>query len=57
MAGFAVGVVERKKIISGTKEVRKGDVILGLASSGLHSNGYALARNICFKTNQFPADG
>ncbi len=49
MAGFAVGVVERRKIITG-KNVRKGDVILGLASSGLHSNGYALVRNICFKT-------
>ncbi|MDD5326878.1 MAG: phosphoribosylformylglycinamidine cyclo-ligase [Phycisphaerae bacterium] len=48
MAGFAVGVVERKKIITG-KNVRKGDCILGLASSGLHSNGYALARNILFK--------
>jgi phosphoribosylformylglycinamidine cyclo-ligase len=48
MAGFAVGIVERKKIITG-KSVRRGDVILGLASSGLHSNGYTLARNICFK--------
>jgi len=48
MAGFAVGVVERKKIVTG-KDVRKGDYILGLASSGLHSNGYALVRNICFK--------
>jgi phosphoribosylformylglycinamidine cyclo-ligase len=48
MAGFAVGVVEKSKIING-KNVRKGDVILGLASSGLHSNGYALARHICFK--------
>ncbi|MFA5239105.1 MAG: phosphoribosylformylglycinamidine cyclo-ligase, partial [Phycisphaerae bacterium] len=48
MAGFAVGVVERKKIITG-KNVRKGDCILGLASSGLHSNGYALARNVLFK--------
>ncbi len=48
MAGFAVGVVERKKIVTG-KNVRKGDYILGLASSGLHSNGYTLARNICFK--------
>jgi len=48
MAGFAVGIVERSKIIAG-KNVRKGDVILGLASSGLHSNGYALVRNICFK--------
>ena len=48
MAGFAVGVVERKKVITGTN-IRKGDVILGLASSGLHSNGYTLVRNICFK--------
>ncbi len=55
MAGFAVGVVERKKIIT-PKSVRKGDVILGLASSGLHSNGYALARNICFKKNNFKLD-
>ncbi len=49
MAGFAVGVVERKKIIT-ANNVRAGDVILGLASSGLHSNGYALVRNICFNS-------
>jgi phosphoribosylformylglycinamidine cyclo-ligase len=48
MAGFAVGVLERDKIITG-QNVRKGDVILGLASNGLHSNGYSLVRNICFK--------
>jgi phosphoribosylformylglycinamidine cyclo-ligase len=48
MAGFAVGVVERKKIING-KNIRPGDIILGLASSGLHSNGFTLARSICFK--------
>ena len=48
MAGFAVGLVERKRIIDG-RNVCKGDVILGLGSSGLHSNGYSLARNICFK--------
>jgi len=48
MAGFVVGVIERKKIITG-KNIRKGDCILGLASSGLHSNGYSLVRNICFK--------
>ncbi|MBN1505412.1 MAG: phosphoribosylformylglycinamidine cyclo-ligase [Sedimentisphaerales bacterium] len=52
MAGFAVGVVEKDKIITG-KKVRPGDVILGLRSSGLHSNGYALARNVCFKQNKF----
>ncbi len=51
MAGFAVGVVERKRIITG-ENVRKGDVVLGLASSGLHSNGYTLARNICFKQHK-----
>ena len=48
MAGFAVGVIERKKIITG-RTIRKGDVILGLASNGLHSNGFTLVRNICFK--------
>jgi phosphoribosylformylglycinamidine cyclo-ligase len=48
MAGFAVGIVERKKIITG-KNVKKGDVILGLASNGLHSNGYTLVRKICFE--------
>jgi phosphoribosylformylglycinamidine cyclo-ligase len=48
MAGFAVGIVERKKIITG-ETVRRGDVILGLASNGLHSNGFTLVRNVCFK--------
>jgi len=48
MAGFAVGVVERNRIITG-ENIRKGDVILGLSSNGLHSNGYTLVRNICFK--------
>ncbi len=52
MAGFAVGVVERHKIING-KRIEPGDVILGLASSGLHSNGYSLARKICFTKNKF----
>ena len=51
MAGFAVGVVEKKRIITG-QNVEKGDIVLGLASSGLHSNGYALARNVCFKSLQ-----
>ncbi len=48
IAGFAVGVVERKRIVQG-KKIRRGDCILGLASTGLHSNGFALVRNICFK--------
>ncbi len=51
LAGFAVGVVERKKIITG-KNVKAGDVILGLGSNGIHSNGYSLVRHICFKQAQ-----
>ncbi len=43
LAGFAVGVVERKRLIDGSG-VRPGDILLGLPSSGLHSNGYSLAR-------------
>jgi phosphoribosylformylglycinamidine cyclo-ligase len=45
LAGFCVGVVEKSKIIDGST-VRAGDVVIGLASSGLHSNGYSLARRI-----------
>ncbi len=47
LAGFCVGVVERDYIIDG-KNIEPGDVVLGLASSGLHSNGYSLARKIVF---------
>src|SRR5207245_3588221 len=47
LAGFAVGVVERRALIDG-RRVAAGDRILGLASSGLHANGYALARRIVF---------
>jgi phosphoribosylformylglycinamidine cyclo-ligase len=45
LAGFAVGVVERSRIVDG-KAVAPGDVVLGVASTGLHSNGYSLARKI-----------
>ncbi len=45
LAGFAVGVVERAKILDG-KRTRPGDVCIGVASSGLHSNGYSLARRV-----------
>lgn len=47
LAGFAVGIAERQRLIDGSK-IRPGDVILGLASSGLHSNGYSLVRRIVF---------
>src|SRR5438445_11330278 len=47
MAGFCVGVVERDNIISG-KSIQPGDIVLGLASTGLHSNGYSLARKVVF---------
>ncbi|HEV3304068.1 MAG TPA: phosphoribosylformylglycinamidine cyclo-ligase [Planctomycetaceae bacterium] len=47
MAGFCVGVVERTKIIDGTA-IRPGDKIIGLASSGFHSNGYSLIRKVVF---------
>jgi len=47
LAGFAVGVVERTRLIDGSA-VRPGDVVIGLASSGLHSNGFTLVRRIVF---------
>ncbi len=51
LAGFAVGAVERKEIIDG-KSLREGDVLIGLSSSGIHSNGYSLARKIFFEKMQ-----
>jgi phosphoribosylformylglycinamidine cyclo-ligase len=48
MAGFCVGVVERDHIING-KAIQPGDLMLGLASSGLHSNGYGLVRKVVFE--------
>ena len=47
LAGFTVGVVARKKIVDGTR-VAAGDKLVALASSGLHSNGYSLARRVLF---------
>jgi phosphoribosylformylglycinamidine cyclo-ligase len=47
LAGFCVGVVDKKNIIDG-RSIESGDVVIGVASSGLHSNGYSLARKIVF---------
>jgi phosphoribosylformylglycinamidine cyclo-ligase len=49
LAGFAVGVVEKRRIIDGSR-IAEGDVVLGLASSGAHSNGYSLIRKIVATT-------
>lgn len=54
LAGFIVGVVERNKIING-KTVQEGDCIIGLASSGMHTNGYSLARKLLFKQKRYYA--
>ena len=48
LAGFCVGIVDRKKIIDG-KKIKSGDLVIGIESSGLHSNGYSLARLVFIK--------
>ena len=45
LAGFAVGIVDEKDLITG-KELKEGDVLIGIASSGIHSNGYSLVRQV-----------
>ncbi len=52
LAGFIVGVVDREKIITG-KDVQIGDIILGLPSNGLHTNGYSLARKLLFDIGKY----
>lgn len=54
-AGFVVGVVDGEKMIDGTK-VADGDAIVALSSSGIHSNGYSMVRNIFFEHNKFSMD-
>lgn len=51
LAGFAVGVVDKKDMISG-KDIRPGDVLIGIASSGVHSNGFSLVRKIFVMTSE-----
>ena len=55
LAGFIVGVVEREKVLTG-KDVQVGDVLIGLPSTGLHTNGYSLARKLLFDIAHYSAD-
>ena len=55
VAGFAVGIVDRPKLITG-EHIKAGDVILGLPSSGVHSNGFSLVRKIVFDHKGFSID-
>src|SRR5450755_3046501 len=55
LAGFIVGVVDRPKIITG-KDVQVGDVLIGVPSTGLHTNGYSLARKLFFEIGHYTPD-
>lgn len=55
LAGFAVGVVERSRVLTGA-EIRAGDVLIGCAAAGLHSNGYSLARKVLFEIGAYEVD-
>ncbi|MGQ9557769.1 MAG: phosphoribosylformylglycinamidine cyclo-ligase [Desulfurispora sp.] len=55
LAGFAVGVVDKERIIDG-RDIQPGDVVIGLASSGLHSNGYSLARRALLEVAGYGVD-
>lgn len=52
LAGFAVGIVDKNKVINGS-DVKEEDVLIGIASSGIHSNGYSLVRKLFFGINNF----
>jgi phosphoribosylformylglycinamidine cyclo-ligase len=52
VSGTIVGVVEKSKMLNGQKTVKRGDAVIGIASSGLHTNGYSLARMIFFEQMQ-----
>lgn len=55
IAGFAVGIADKSRLITGEK-IKPGDVLIGLPSSGLHSNGFSLVRKICFDVKGFGVD-
>ncbi len=50
VSGTIVGVVEKSRMLNGQKSVKRGDVVIGIESSGLHTNGYSLGRKIFFET-------
>lgn len=52
LAGFTVGIAEKNQLVDGSK-ISAGDVLIGIPSSGIHSNGYSLVRKIFFETHQF----
>ncbi len=55
LAGFVVGIVDKDKIINGSN-IKNGDIVIGLGSSGLHSNGYSLARKLLLKKLKYDLD-
>lgn len=55
LAGFSVGIVEHDNLIEGSR-VNVGNKVIGIAASGLHSNGYSLVRKICFDKHRFKID-
>ena len=55
LAGFTVGIVDNSKIVDGS-EIRVGDQVIGVASSGVHSNGFSLVRKICFDKLKLKVD-
>lgn len=55
IGGFSVGVVDRPKIING-RNIKKGDVVIGIPSSGIHSNGYSLVRHLFFNLKKYTVE-
>lgn len=55
LAGFTVGIVDKSAVINGSN-VKEGDALIGIASSGIHSNGYSLVRKLFFEVNRFDID-